>query len=126
MNVERVKLSNLLSRLAEEWRRWIAKLTNPARATAVQGPAEKAEFAAIIEEANREFVLTTKVLLRYLADPGASERYRGGGIPYGWQMSHRHNDGSNLSFFDGHSKWAKRQWLEANPQIFHPDSTRLP
>src|SRR5438128_1260751 len=63
LNVERAKLGNLLCRLAEEWRRWIAELTNPARATAVQGPAEKAEFAALIEEANREFVLTTKVLL---------------------------------------------------------------
>jgi prepilin-type processing-associated H-X9-DG protein len=41
-------------------------------------------------------------------------------------MSHRHNDGANISFFDGHSKWAKRQWLEQNPQIFHQDSTRLP
>jgi prepilin-type N-terminal cleavage/methylation domain-containing protein/prepilin-type processing-associated H-X9-DG protein len=48
------------------------------------------------------------------------------GLPYGWQMSHRHNDGANVSFFDGHSKWTKRQWLEANPQIFHQDSSRLP
>jgi prepilin-type processing-associated H-X9-DG protein len=42
------------------------------------------------------------------------------------QMSHRHSEGANVSFFDGHSKWAKRQWLEANPQIFHQDSSRLP
>jgi prepilin-type N-terminal cleavage/methylation domain-containing protein/prepilin-type processing-associated H-X9-DG protein len=48
------------------------------------------------------------------------------GMPYGWQMSHRHSEGANISFFDGHSKWAKRQWLEANPQIFHQDSSRLP
>jgi prepilin-type N-terminal cleavage/methylation domain-containing protein/prepilin-type processing-associated H-X9-DG protein len=48
------------------------------------------------------------------------------GVPYGWQMSSRHNDGANVSFFDGHSKWTRREWLEANPQIFHQDSTRLP
>ena len=42
------------------------------------------------------------------------------------QMSFRHDDGSNISTLDGHSKWAKRAWLEANPQIFHPGSTRLP
>jgi prepilin-type N-terminal cleavage/methylation domain-containing protein/prepilin-type processing-associated H-X9-DG protein len=48
------------------------------------------------------------------------------GQPYGWQMSHRHNDGANVSFFDGHSKWVRREWLETNPQIFHQDSTRLP
>jgi prepilin-type N-terminal cleavage/methylation domain-containing protein/prepilin-type processing-associated H-X9-DG protein len=47
-------------------------------------------------------------------------------IPYLWQMSSRHSDGANVSFFDGHSKWVKRQWLEQNPQIFHQDSTRLP
>lgn len=48
------------------------------------------------------------------------------GNPYAWQMSSRHHDGSNVSFFDGHSKWVKREWLEQNPQIFHQDSTRLP
>jgi prepilin-type N-terminal cleavage/methylation domain-containing protein/prepilin-type processing-associated H-X9-DG protein len=48
------------------------------------------------------------------------------GNPYLWQMSFRHNDGSSVGFFDGHVKWMKKSYLEANPQIFHKDSTRLP
>ena len=48
------------------------------------------------------------------------------GNPYAWQMSFRHNDGSNCVYFDGHAKWHKKSYLQANPQIFHLDSTRLP
>ncbi len=47
------------------------------------------------------------------------------GNPYIWQMSFRHSDGSNVSYFDGHTKWHKKAFLESNPQIFHKDSTRI-
>ena len=30
------------------------------------------------------------------------------------------------AFFDGHSKWARREWLEGHPEIFHQDSTLPP
>ena len=48
------------------------------------------------------------------------------GQPYLWQASDRHAAGLNVAFFDGHVKWMKISYLEANPQLFHHDSTLKP
>ena len=69
-------------------------------------------------------LLHLAIALSLLTGP-ASARSLGAG-PVGIDVDVNHNDGCNISFFDGHSKWVKRQWLETNPQIFHKDSTVLP
>jgi prepilin-type N-terminal cleavage/methylation domain-containing protein/prepilin-type processing-associated H-X9-DG protein len=38
-----------------------------------------------------------------------------------WQMSWRHNDGSNIAFFDGHVKWMKLSAVVQRPGLFYGD-----
>jgi len=33
---------------------------------------------------------------------------------------YRHNEGANITFFDGHAKWYKEDTLETNPNLWVP------
>jgi prepilin-type N-terminal cleavage/methylation domain-containing protein/prepilin-type processing-associated H-X9-DG protein len=40
-------------------------------------------------------------------------------LKYWTQFAARHQDGNNLVFVDGHSKWLKRSYVESHPELFY-------
>jgi len=50
--------------------------------------------------------------------PGYAPVTRGGKTYPGGNREYRHNQGANVTFFDGHSKWYKEDHLEQSPNLW--------
>ena len=86
----------------------------------VEQPAERILIAEIFKMFNQAGLYPppdTFVRLGITTTPGCGGGVGGGADGQWWQMSRRHNGGSNVAFFDGHVEWMRESFVCENPRL---------